>query len=60
MKIEKKLTVILDEKDISNLQICFDFCNILEVIRQDKKCPKGYNEYEIKSAYELFEKLNDL
>ena len=61
MNVEKKLTVTLDEVDVKNLQVCLEFCNILEVIKhQQDRFPKGYHDYELKAAYELYDKLIDL
>ena len=60
MKVEKKLTVILDEVDVKNLQVCLEFCSIIEAVKRQDKFPKGYHNYEIKEAYELYEKLLDL
>lgn len=60
MKVEKKLTVVLDEKDIESLQICLDFCNILEVVRRGEQMPKGYANHQIKKAYEIYEEINEL
>lgn len=60
MDVEKTLKVTLNEKEIEALQVCLDFCNINQIIRENLFFPKGYKDYEIRDAFNIYEKINNL
>jgi len=60
MKITKNAIIELNSGEIESLKVLLDFCTIEDAIRRPEQFPKGYQDYEMKNAYELLDYLRDL
>ena len=60
MKIQKTVTIELSNEELESFHVMLRFCNMEFIVKNPLTDQKGYNYYELQSAYDLYGRLLDL